>query len=256
MHRAARQTFELQEALLEPIREPHQDKDAAMNPMVPREAWLASPKPQPNSKHALHGAFAGRLRAVILAASCCVAAERAAPPLVAADPPATPAPQAPATPPSTSDAPPKATEQAAIAERNRDLQTRLSGSVFEGQFTIDGQPDGPKQEMYELQSVTKLPAGDLWLFKTRIRYGGHDVTVPLPIPIKWADGTPVISVDQLNVPGLGVFDARVVISGDRYAGTWQHGEVGGHLFGRIVKKADAEKKGEASNGVRDNPANQ
>jgi len=138
---------------------------------------------------------------------------------------------------------PKATNADGVAARNRDLQERLSGSVFEGQFTIDGQPDGPKQEMYELQSVTKLPGADLWLFKTRIRYGGHDVTVPLPIPIKWADGTPVISVDQLNVPGLGVFDARVVIAGDRYAGTWQHGDVGGHLFGRIVKKT-GDKTGE------------
>jgi hypothetical protein len=225
-----------------------------MNSMALRQARTADSQPCPNSKPALQGTFAGRLRTAILVASCCVATGLAATPLAAADPPATSAPQAPASQPSTSDARPKATEQAAIAERNRDLQTRLSGSVFEGQFTIDGQPDGPKQEMYELQSVTKLPAGDLWLFKTRIRYGGHDVTVPLPIPIKWAEGTPVISVDQLNVPGLGVFDARVVISGDRYAGTWQHGEVGGHLFGRIVKKAAAEKKDEASDGASDNQA--
>jgi len=29
----------------------------------------------------------------------------------------------------------------------------------------------------------------------------------------------------------------VLIYGDRYAGTWQHDKVGGHLWGRIEKPA-------------------
>ena len=41
------------------------------------------------------------------------------------------------------------------------------------------------------------------------------------------------------------FDSRVLFHGNRYVGTWQHGEVGGHMWGMIEKKAeekaDAEK---------------
>lgn len=121
---------------------------------------------------------------------------------------------------------------------------QLSGSSLRGNFTMDGRGGDLKEESYDLESVTKLPLGNLWLFKTRIRYGDHDVTVPLPINVEWAGKTPVIVLDQQEVPGLGTFDARVVIAGDRYAGTWQHGNVGGHLFGRIVKAtSDDDQEG-------------
>ena len=45
------------------------------------------------------------------------------------------------------------------------------------------------------------------------------------------------------VPTLGTFTARVLFYGDRYVGTWQHGKVGGHMFGKIepAKKKDKAK---------------
>ena len=67
------------------------------------------------------------------------------------------------------------------------------------------------------------------------------MTVPLSLPIYWAGKTPVITVDNLKVPGLGTFDARVVINNDKYAGTWKHGDVGGHLFGKIIPKGSDGK---------------
>lgn len=149
-----------------------------------------------------------------------------------ADPPTPPAAEVPAEKPAEE----KPAEEKS-AERIAKLEKHLSGSTFVGRFTIDGKEGELKEDRYELQSVTKMPTGDLWLFKTRIKYGDHDVTVPLPIPVKWVDDTPMIVVDQLAIPGLGTFDARVVISGDRYAGTWQHGDVGGHMFGRIERTA-------------------
>ena len=33
-----------------------------------------------------------------------------------------------------------------------------------------------------------------------------------------------------------VFSARILFYGDRYAGTWQHDQVSGHMFGRIKKQ--------------------
>ena len=90
-------------------------------------------------------------------------------------------------------------------------------------------------ETYEITKAEKLPDGDLWMLTARIKYGNRDVTVPLPIDIVWAGETPVITVNQLLVPGLGTFDARVLIRGGKYSGTWTHNDHGGHLFGKIGK---------------------
>lgn len=130
---------------------------------------------------------------------------------------------------------------AEMAKRFEAFAKLLSGSTMKGFFSIDGRESELKEDSYEIKSASKLPTGDLWLFNVRIRYGDHDVTAPLPITVNWADKTPVIVVDKLTIPGLGTFDARVVFSGDRYAGTWQHGDVGGHLFGTIVSPAAPEK---------------
>ena len=74
----------------------------------------------------------------------------------------------------------------------------------------------------------------------RIQYGEHDLTVPVPVRIQWAGKTPVITLDRVAIPGLGTFDARVVIHDRKYAGMWRHDEVGGHLFGKILPAATAE----------------
>lgn len=124
------------------------------------------------------------------------------------------------------------------AAREASFIQALDNVVLEGAFTIDGKDGPPSRERYEIKSVVKSDKPDYWVFQTRIKYGEHDVTLPLPLPVKWAGNTPVITLDNVTIPGLGTFDARVVIDGKRYAGTWQHGDVGGHLFGTI-RKADA-----------------
>ena len=97
--------------------------------------------------------------------------------------------------------------------------------------------------MYEIIKAEKAAEGDDWNLVARIQYGEHDVTLPLPpIEIKWAGKTPVITVDQVTLPGLGTFDARVVIRRGKYAGTWAHGQVGGHLFGEIKKSTSDQPK--------------
>ncbi len=125
------------------------------------------------------------------------------------------------------------------------LETDLSGAKLIGRFTVTGREEqAPKPEEYTITSANKLPDGDLWLLQSRIKYGDKDATLPIPLEIKWAGDTPVITLTDLAIPGLGTFTSRVVIYGDRYAGTWQHGKVGGHLYGRIEKiaadKADSK----------------
>ena len=115
------------------------------------------------------------------------------------------------------------------------LEKDLSGVKFVGHFTVDGR-DGPgAKEEYTILSVKKIEKGDLWLFKARIKYGKTDVTLPMPLPVKWVGDKPVIAMNNVKIIGLGTFSAHVVIDGKRYAGTWQHGKVGGHLYGAIER---------------------
>ena len=39
--------------------------------------------------------------------------------------------------------------------------------------------------------------------------------------------------DDLNLPGVGMYAARVMIHGDQYAGTWRGTDHGGEMWGRI-----------------------
>ena len=125
------------------------------------------------------------------------------------------------------------------------LSHKLTNATLVGSFTIDGNSDKPpRPERYSLGEVKKLK-GDIWMFQAHIQYGKTDVKVPLPLTIFWAGDTPMISMTDFTIPGMGTFTARVFFYGDRYAGTWQHGKAGGHMFGKIEppkKKEEAKKK--------------
>jgi hypothetical protein len=135
------------------------------------------------------------------------------------------------------DAADRAAEQ---EDRERNFASQMSGAVLIGHFTDSSrpQPAALHKEQYVLESVRKLDSGQ-WLFQARIQYGTHDLTLPLTLPIAWAGDTPVIMVDELPIPGLGTFSARVLIHDGYYAGYWRAADHGGHLFGcieRIDKK--------------------
>ncbi len=128
-----------------------------------------------------------------------------------------------------------ATQQTATADLHAKFQKLLTGAKLRGQFTVDGRSlDKLPEEFYEISKVEKLAdADDLWALTTRIKYGDHDLVVPIAVEVKWAGTTPVITLDDLTIPGLGTFSARVLLHKDKYAGTWQHDSAGGHLFGHI-----------------------
>ena len=63
--------------------------------------------------------------------------------------------------------------------------------------------------------------------------GFFQVSVPVTVTMRWIDDTPMIMLNDLSIPALGTFSARVFFHGNRYSGTWQHGSVGGYMYGRI-----------------------
>lgn len=156
--------------------------------------------------------------------------------------------------------PPAATVPEAQRRQER-FKALVTDVTLVGRFTIDRAAGGPtaggdgkaaggsdpatparpqaeltlREEAYTISGALPL-GGDLWAITARIRYGDTDMTVPVPVAVKWAGDTPVITLDRITIPGLGTFSSRVVLDGDRYAGTWQHDDVGGHMFGRIERR--------------------
>ena len=129
---------------------------------------------------------------------------------------------------------------AGLAEHEAAFAKLLTGSTLVGRFTIDGKRDEPgAAERYEIDKIEKLDQ-ERWLVTARVKYGKNDVKVPIPVPVKWAGKTPVMSADQLTIPGLGTFGFRVLFHGNRYVGTWQHGPVGGHMYGQIERTRPAK----------------
>ncbi|MFG0335014.1 MAG: hypothetical protein ACF8TS_16785 [Maioricimonas sp. JB049] len=122
-----------------------------------------------------------------------------------------------------------------LDEQEQAFQELLQNAVLVGTFSVDGRDGAPKPERYTINGVTKVQ-GDRWIVQARITYGDTDIPVPVPVQVHWADDTPMISVTNLSIPLVGSqFTSRVLFYGDRYAGTWQHGKVGGHMWGKIGK---------------------
>jgi hypothetical protein len=121
------------------------------------------------------------------------------------------------------------------------LEQLLTGAKMTGTFTVIGKEDkAPAAEEYTVVSAQRVD-GDTWLLKARIKYGKTDTTLPVPLEIQWADETPIITMTNMSIPGLGdAFSTRVVIYDGMYAGTWAHGKVKGHMFGTISKEEKKE----------------
>ena len=112
----------------------------------------------------------------------------------------------------------------------------LDNSVFVGRWcqVKDGKLGEGRDEKYTIQSATKI-GEETWLITARVQFGQKDVLVPIPVQVKWAGDTPVISITNLGIPGLGSYTARVVVYDNAYAGTWSASDHGGLLNGIITR---------------------
>src|SRR5262245_26533305 len=86
------------------------------------------------------------------------------------------------------------------AENEKKFQEMMSGVTLVGHSTRTNKEGLGGEERYGILKVSKL-AGDTWLIQAQIKYGSHDVTVPIPVTIKWAGDTPVITLTDLAIPG-------------------------------------------------------
>ncbi len=127
-----------------------------------------------------------------------------------------------------------AAQTSELSALEKEFQESLTGVVLEGQSSRDGRP-GVSDDKYTIEKVVKQ-SGDTWVFHARVHYKDQQLTIPFPIQVKWAGDTPVITMTDQALTGLGAYTARVLIYKSHYAGTWSGANGGGKVFGRIVKQ--------------------
>ena len=126
---------------------------------------------------------------------------------------------------------PASTDVAALHSK---FAESMTGVTLVGRSTTWNREGLSGEERYHIDGVTHV-SGDTWLLRTRLNYSGREIPAPIPVPVKWAGDTPVITLTDVAIPGVGTFTARVVLYGDQYAGTWSGHGSGGQVFGKIVR---------------------
>ena len=165
----------------------------------------------------------------------------------------TPPPAQPATPPKTP-APAETPAKPAIPSREqleKEFADALTGATLEGVWQMTGEGGltansnltDPKPDKYTIASATKA-TGDTWIIQARIQFADKDVNVPVPVRVVWAEDTAIITLNDLAVPMIGAYSARVMIHKGFYSGVWYSNSknYGGVMQGRIVKIAAGLEK--------------
>ncbi len=138
------------------------------------------------------------------------------------------------------------------AELEKQFEETLTGATLTGvwQMTGEGGLSGqaaltePKPDQYVIGKIAKV-SDEYWVITARIQYADKDVNIPVPVRVVWAEDTAIITLNDLAMPLLGTYSARVMIHHGFYSGVWYCGgkNYGGVMQGRITKKPDDAKNG-------------
>ena len=127
-------------------------------------------------------------------------------------------------------------DRVSLTDLERRFTERMRDVTLVGSFTVDGSGERtPREDRYEIESVRKV-GDNVWQFRAIV--GDSDSVVPVVVPMWWIGNTPMIMMTDLSIPGMGTFTVRLFFYGDRYAGVWQHDDVGGLMSGRIEQQAE------------------
>jgi hypothetical protein len=131
-----------------------------------------------------------------------------------------------------------AVDPASLTDLERQFADRMRDVTLVGTFSITGRDDrAPQPDRYDISSVEKV-GDNLWRFNAGMSCCGVNGAIPIVVPMRWSGDTPMITMTDTSLPGVGTFTVRLLFYEDQYAGTWQHGKVGGHMSGRIEKRRD------------------
>jgi hypothetical protein len=132
-------------------------------------------------------------------------------------------------------------DPASLNDAERQFAERMRDVKLVGSYTVAGGQDrAARPDGYGIKSVEKVGT-DLWRFNAEMHCCGVDGSIPVVVPLRWIGDTPMIMMTDTSLPGIGTFTVRLFFYGDQYSGTWQHGERGGHMSGRIEKQKEMDQ---------------
>ena len=129
---------------------------------------------------------------------------------------------------------PKLSQEALEAK----FQATLTKATLSGRWSglKDGKLTPERDDKYTIVGVSRI-SGDAWIINAKIEYNGQSFVAPIPVQVKWAGDTPVITLDNIGLPGGDTtYTARVLIYEKTYAGTWSGGGHAGLLSGLITNE--------------------
>lgn len=141
----------------------------------------------------------------------------------------------------------EAGRKAGIRKREREFKKALTGATLKGTWQMTGEEglagkaplSEPRPETYTIDKVSKA-SDDYWVITARIQYADKNVYIPVTVRVVWAEDVAMITLDEMALPGLGTYSARVMIHRGFYSGTWFGKNYGGVLSGQIVHDDAAE----------------
>ena len=160
----------------------------------------------------------------------CLSLSSFALPLRAADaPPATPVAKPTTTKPAG--APTGIKDQATL---DRELSAMLTNVRLVGGYNANDIDGDKKNDGYTILSA-KRGEGDEWIIVAQVDYKGVGLPIELKIPVIWAGDTPILTMTNHKIMGMGSFTVRLMFFDNQYAGTWSSPRHGGQMWGRIEK---------------------
>ena len=129
----------------------------------------------------------------------------------------------------------------------KEFEQTMTGARLKGYWQMTGE-DGltdkgaltePRKESYVVSKVSKMGEGS-WLVFAQITFADKDVNVPVPVRVVWAGDTAIITLDDVGVPLIGTYSARVMIHKGFYSGIWYSNvkNYGGVMAGKIMRADD------------------
>src|SRR6185436_706880 len=99
------------------------------------------------------------------------------------------------------------------AELERKFEAMVGNARLVGQYSVIGANgaamSGPRPDEYAVSRLERAAEGH-WVFNVSMSAGPTQQTMPVPVTVEWAGDTPMITMTEQTIPGLGTFSARVL----------------------------------------------
>lgn len=92
-------------------------------------------------------------------------------------------------------------------------------------------------DKYNIVSAVK-GEGDNWIISAKMKYRDQEFVIPVPVKMKFAGDTAILTVDNLTIPNGGTYTARLLFYERTYSGTWKGQRGGGMLYGTITNETE------------------